>query len=142
MRRRDWRQRFEEVIRDPQWTTFRYGVADCVLFAATCVDAISEVSHWVDEMRSLYSSRASAIRRLAAEGGLEEAVTKRLGEPVALQLRPGKPYAGAVPGDVCSIETPQGLALGICYQFSVIALGKNGLLRFPLNRAVHRWPIL
>ena len=133
MRRHDWVERLDAVIEETRSAEFEYGVIDCALFSARCVDAMTD-SNWADELRAEYSSEVSALKFMTREGGMEAAVTKRLGEP--------KRWVYARRGDVCGMPTPIGIGLGICVGHRVAMITqKDGIAFLPLDTAQMAWSV-
>ena len=111
---------------------FEWGVNDCCLFAARCVDAISG-SDWVGDLRGCYHDERSALAYIKAEGGVEASVTRRLGASVPRLL--------ARRGDVCLVETPSGHGLAVCVGGSVMIPGPAGLLSQALSTVLCAWRV-
>jgi hypothetical protein len=127
MREQDWVSRMWQTIAKLERVPFEYGKFDCAVFAGRCVDAITG-SAFTEAFG--VSDKRSAIAFLRREGGLEAAVTRRLGEPV-----PG--YA-ARRGDVCLIDKK---TLGICTGPTIAVLGNSGVEYLPLARAQKHWRV-
>ncbi len=83
---------------------FAWGAHDCCAFAAAAVEAMTGTDPIAD-LRG-YHDAASAQTLLDSLGGLEAAVTARLGEPIAT------PQARR--GDVVMLDVSGISALGIC----------------------------
>jgi hypothetical protein len=127
MRRPNWVARLRETVAAQESAEFSYGKHDCALFAGRCVDAITG-----SEMTKAfgYSDRRGAVLALRREGGLEAAVTNRLGEPVAGH--------NARRGDVCMIDVK---TLGVCLGPTIAVLDDRGFLFYPLARAQKHWRV-
>src|ERR1700719_1706598 len=100
MRREDWLEQLWATLKAAEQRPFFYGA--CVQLAAECVDATTH-SDFRQDVAPLIEAAQS--RPIALEE-LRDAVTKRLGEPVPLNL--------ACQGDVALLELTAGPALGIC----------------------------
>ncbi len=123
MRRPDWLARLAMTMRQYESAPFLFGVHDCGLFAARCVDAMTG-SNWAGE---LYTDRKGAARLLHSEGSLEAVVSRRLGIPAE-----GEP----VTGDVCQVAPH---ALGIFWAGSVAVLSARGLRLRPRASVLRHW---
>jgi hypothetical protein len=130
MRVRDWPARLYELTETSE--PFEYGRHDCCLFAAKVIDGLTG-THWVDDLRACYHDEASAKAYIAAEGGIEASVTRRLGPP-------GQ-WSQARRGDLCLVNTRHGPALGICVGAKVAIAGENGTMYQPLELALKAWRI-
>lgn len=133
MRRSDWTVRLIETVEAAASRPFEYGEADCGLFAARCIDAICENSARASELAALYQDERSALRFVAEEGGVEAAVTKRLGQPI--------PASFASRGDVCLMPGVGFEALGICVGSRVAAMSQDGMRYAPLADVIKAWRV-
>lgn len=117
MKRYDWTTRLYGVVEEHRARTFEWGRNDCCLFVARAVDAMTA---WELEQQigSQYSDEASALRLIAAHGGLAGAVSAFMGEGNA---------GRATRGDVVLFDGGEGEALGICLGKSIAAMGQDGL---------------
>ena len=111
---------------------FVWGENDCCTFAARCVDAMTG-SDWLKDLQKYYWDRRSAHAYIADEGGIEPAVTKRIGPPVAPML--------ARRGDVCLIETGTGFGLAVCMGDKAVIPETDGLGSVPMSDVVKAWRI-
>lgn len=80
-RRADWLHQLWLVLLAYRRAPFAYGQHDCTMLLARCVDAMTG-SAFESELAMAYHDARSAVRFLRAEGGLEAAITRRLGVPV------------------------------------------------------------
>ncbi len=133
MRRPDWVARLRQVVEVWQTASFQYGSADCGRFAAACVDAVTG-SDLLAELAAQYSDERTAVRFLAREGGIEAAVSRRLGPPSPPNALPRR-------GDVCLVPGHDGLSLGVSIGTTVAALNENGLEFAPLSEVVTHWRV-
>lgn len=74
-----------------------------------------------------------AIRRIEAEGGLQEIATQALGESV--------PFRFARVGDVVLVKVGKRDALGICNGGSIVGPGPHGLVAVGRKSAVMAWRV-
>jgi len=132
MRHVDWVKRLRECVKAHQKVPFEWGKNDCCMFAARCADEITG-SGWVADLESHYQDEASAKDYIAVSGGIEAAVTARLGDPVKPAL--------ARRGDVCLVETPEGYGLAVCVGADAVIPGAKGLVVKPLQEVIMAWRI-
>lgn len=130
MRRPDWVARLWETVQAHEGVPFEYGIHDCSLFAARCVDAMTD-SAWADSLD--YHDKRGAVRFLKKEGGLESAVSRRLGAPIKGRA--------ARRGDICFIEVEDGNGLGVCLGSSIAVAAEDGITFYPLARAYQHWRV-
>lgn len=71
MRRDDWEARLAEVLATAVAQPFAWGIQDCCLFAADCVQALTGID-FADEFRGTYDDADSAAMRLIAVTGTTE----------------------------------------------------------------------
>ena len=117
IRREDWPEALHALVDLRAGMPFAWGYQDCCAFAAAAVEAMTGIDPMAD-LRG-YHSRETAEAILAAQGGLEAAVTARLGEPVGTAL--------ARRGDVVLVDVARVSALGICLGDFAAAPGPRGL---------------
>jgi hypothetical protein len=109
MRRQDWPQRLAEFNVSRRRMPFTWGGNDCVTLAAdwieqaTGTDPIADIRGWTDAL--------SAARTIEALGGLEAAITARLGEPI--------PPAFARRGDVVLLDIAGRETVGVVVPMGV-----------------------
>jgi hypothetical protein len=127
LRRPDWVARLRQTVADHKHVPFSYGRHDCSIFAAKCADAITG-SNWLGTLDYTDLKTAAAFRR--REGGLDAAVTKRLGEPLA--------GCGARRGDICLIDRK---TLGVSLGTTIAVLSDKRLVFYPITRAQKHWRI-
>jgi len=132
MRHADWIDRLYRTVE--AWTAapFEYGRQDCGLFAARCVDAITG-STWEADLAAAYQDERTAKRFLAASGGIEAAVTARLGPPIA-RLEAGR-------GDVCLVPGEGGPGLGVCLGGTVAVMRPEGVRYVRLDSVTRAWRV-
>lgn len=133
VRRPGWDVRLYELVRLRQHTQFTWGVQDCASFAAEAVLALTGTR---PPLPGPWSTAREAYRAIEAEGGLQAAVTRLLGEPGPLTL--------AQRGDVVLINEPDsfgGEALGVHMGSYALATGEQGLVRVPLEAVRCVWRI-
>jgi hypothetical protein len=126
LRRPDWVARLRQTVADHKHVPFSYGRHDCSIFAAKCADAITG-SNWLGTLDYTDLKTAAAFRR--REGGLDAAVTKRLGEPLTGFGRRG---------DICLIDRK---TLGVSLGTTIAVLSDKRLVFYPITRAQKHWRI-
>lgn len=102
IRREDWPEALHALVDLRAAMPFAWGYQDCCAFAAAAVEAMTGIDPMAD-LRG-YHSRETAEAILAAQGGLEAAVTARLGETVSTAL--------ARRGDVVLVDVTQVSEIG------------------------------
>ena len=118
IRREDWPEALHALVELRAGMPFAWGYHDCCAFAADAVKAMTGIDP-MDDLRG-YHSRETAEAILAEQGGLEAAVTARLGEPVGT--------AQARRGDVVLVDVANVSVLGICLGDFAAAPGHCGLV--------------
>lgn len=141
-RRSDWVAALESYLIGCSTKHFRYGDIDCALFAADWVQVATGVD-LAAEYRGKYACAFGAARALKeiAHGGLIEAATRALGNPLAAP-------EGAHRGDIAlaPVVTETGrvgaaLAIVDLSGARLVALGPSGLTRAPLTQATLAWSV-
>jgi hypothetical protein len=130
----DWPTRLNDFIDSRREAVFSWGENDCALFAADAVWAMTGTD-LASAYRGRYDDWASsihALRQLGA-GEIEGTATGLLGEPIAAAL--------ARRGDVVSVDSPSGPALGICLGARVACLTLRGLRFLPLSAGRKAWRV-
>lgn len=130
-----WPKILAEKIQDARGKPFAWGTHDCALWAFEVVAALTGIDH-VAEVRGTYDSREGALRCLASTWGcgLEDSVTLLLGEPLPSPL-----YAQR--GDVVSIGTGDGPALGICLGADLVFVSADGLALRSITDVIRGWRV-
>ena len=116
------------------------GRRDCATgFAGRAVEAVTGV-HPCPDLVGIYEDEAGAREAIARDGGLEAAVTKRLGPPLPDPL-------SAMRGDVVLFswrnrDGSEEERLGVCVGDSVAAKGDpSGVAQVRMSRARVAWPV-
>lgn len=129
MRVQAWVANLWQTIDAHDGAEFDYRSHHCGMFAARCVDAVTG-STWAQEMPV---GKRAAVEFLRCEGGIEAAVTKRLGEPIAGHA--------ARRGDVCAVDVEDGIGLGVCVGDTIAVAAETGVTFYPLARAHKHWRV-
>lgn len=122
----DWQDRLASVVcadRGP----LRYGIEDCCLFAADCVQAVTGVDP-AREYRG-YDVRTAA-RLLRRHGGLIGLVSSILGEP--------SPPNNMMEGDIVAVPGRNKPALGVVLHNCIMCICRE---RVPVSSAIVCWRI-
>ena len=105
---------------------FRYG-QDCCQFVGECIEAMVGKNPIED---LIYSDEREAYAIIDRFGDLEGAMRHFLGEP----------YDGHKDGDACLMDNNRGrLAGAVIWRNEVIGRVENGLMNYPLDRALIVW---
>lgn len=133
MRHPDWLARLNELVESVADHQMAIGDFDCGIFSARGVDRMTG-SNWEEDLRALYSSPRSALEWLDNAGGMEAAVTARLGKP--------QKWWRAQRGDVCLLPGEgERHVLGLCMGETIAALGLDGVRYVPLDAAIAIWKV-
>ena len=115
-----------ERVRD---RPFHWAEWDCAIAAADAVETITGENpldvHWSDIK--------TAVRQLEAEGGIESAVTARLGEPI--------PYALAQRGDIVLMSGERSEFIAVCLGSVAAAPSSTGLAFPEMSLAIKAWAV-
>jgi len=134
MRRADWMERLQGCVENAKLLPFRYGVHDCCLWAARCVDEMCGTNHvYAIESRFNYSDEDSANAVIVAGKGLLALVDEFLGDHTGKQW--------AAPGDVVLVRNAGRALVGIVVGHSVIAPSDHGLLVLPYDDIAVCWKV-
>lgn len=129
----DWPRRLAAAIEAARGRPFCWGTHDCALFAADVGEALTG-KDFAAEFRGRYTTRAAAVALLGALGGLEAVVTAALGAPRPLPTL-------AQRGDVVTVDTEDGPALGICNGAQAVCAGPEGLQLAPMSMWRKAWEV-
>ena len=131
MRRQDWPERLAAFNQARRRMPFAWGSNDCVTLAAdwieeaTGVDPIADIRGWSDAL--------SAGRTIEALGGLEAAITARLGDGIA--------PAFAQRGDVVLLDIAGRETVGVVYGTHAMGPGEEGAVMVPMSVALAAWRV-
>jgi hypothetical protein len=131
MRHQDWPIRLARFCRAHRETPFRWGTNDCVtlvadwILEATGEDLIADLRGWHDA--------TSAMKLLAAEGGIREAIGKRLGEEIDWRI--------AQRGDIVLFQAFGRLGPAICVGPHAVVSAEHGAIMLPIDRALCAWRV-
>jgi hypothetical protein len=119
-RQRGWEQRLFKYTCSMLSVPFEYGKNDCILFAASCVEAVTGEDP-ASEHRGTYSTETGALRIILESGA------QSLGEFVGLYL-PEKPVALMQRGDVGIFDGPDGEFVAVCQGKESVGPTSRGLI--------------
>lgn len=125
-----WEDKLAKIIADANKRPFNWGTHDCVTFAADAVLAITGHDP-ISDLRGQWDSIWSAHRKLVEMGGIESAVSRRMGEPLTAPRSAGR-------GDL--VLTNDGF-LGIVVLSHAVAPQPMGLLRVEMHRWITSWKV-
>jgi len=137
-RRDDWPIVLEAQIRESKEKEFDWATHNCVLFAANIVLSITGMD-FMHKYRERCVSEKSALRIVVEVcGGYD--VEKFIEILMQDSCFPEKPKNKAQRGDIVLINTEIGPAAAIVGSGGkVVAVGKTGVVLFPLNKATRAW---
>jgi len=130
----NWAAELNAAIDEARNKPFEWGDHDCCQFAGKVVAAMTGVD-FSQDTQGTYSTRRESlavIKSLGAES-VEDIATASLGAPINPRL--------AQRGDVATVKTPFGEALGICIGPKIAAPGADGLEFHPLTAALKCWRV-
>lgn len=133
-RLKDWPERLNDTFSLWRDMPFEWGRADCALFAAACVEAMTGTvifANWAGRYNTARGAAAELLKR--GYRGLPAAATDQLGFAM-------RGYAARC-GDVVSVEQQAGLCLGICTGTAIAVKAQEGLAFLPLDRAIEAWRV-
>lgn len=140
-RKPDWQSKLQQFLLESVALRFSYGEADCCLFVADAVLAMTG-SDIASPYRGMYSSRDEALSLARTETG-----ARSVAAVVASGLeRAGLPNIDvslAQRGDVVLIRRQRDFSLGLISLSGreILALGRQGIVKVPLSRAVSAWHV-
>lgn len=132
MRHPDWQARLTDYVVQMMRADFRPGQADCALFAAGAVKAVTGEDHARGHRG--YRTIAEGMRKLR-RAGFEDHVA------LVASILPEIAPAFAQVGDVAVIETDEGPALGVVQGEMIYCLRPDGMGLVPLLSAVRAFRV-
>ncbi|MDP1686889.1 hypothetical protein [Hydrogenophaga sp.] len=132
MRLLTWPTRYAELCSERITAPFEWGVNDCCLWAADCVEALTGVDY-AAAWRGTYSAAAGAARLMDELGGVRAIATGALGDAVSPLL------AGV--GDLVLIEQGGREMLGVCNGAEALVVGPAGLEAVSMPSARAAWRV-
>lgn len=129
----DWRSRLNAYFLDMKREPLTYGISDCALFAAGAVQAMTGEDPAV-AFRGRYTTLRGGLRVLRMAGYRDHI-------DLTTHLLPEVHPAFAGDGDVASVDTTEGMALGIFSGEVVYVLAPVGLGVRPRTEASKAWKV-
>lgn len=129
----DWRPRLTEYLLDCGQTVFAYGDQDCALFAAGAVAAMTGCDPAKD-WRGRYRTLNGGLRLMRAAGYRDhiDMVNRNFAS-----VHPA--FAGD--GDLASVVTPEGDAMGVIMGEVIYLTGPAGAAMKPRTAATMAWVV-
>lgn len=130
----DWMTRLAALVDQRRYDPFAWGSHDCATWAADCVLATTGTDPLAD-LRGAWSTQTQASETIVRLGGLQQAVSDRLGPPLANARH-------AQRGDVMlCLMAPGGPSLAVCLGHNVAGPGRQGMVftqvgSLPINSLV------
>ena len=131
-RTHDWQIRFEAFIAARRAQPFAWGLNDCAIFAADCVQAITGSDPAPAGLR-LHKTEKQALRALQRHGGLSGIATAALGQPA--------PVSQAKTGDVVLVKVGKRDALAVVNGGTALGPTASGLVSVGLDTATLCWRV-
>ena len=131
MRRDNWPSYLHAVISARQRMPFEWGAQDCVMFAAACIESVTEMNPIAD--LEPWDDERSAIRRISEVGGIEAWLDAHYGR---IQ------WHEAMRGDVGVIDQESGTTVLVVNTGAEwVGPSEEGLTPSPLSAARAAWRI-
>ena len=115
-----------------------WGLHDCCLFAADFVSKLygRDYGEWA---RGIYKTALGARRALRKFCGGDVTTLFEMFENRAnwKEILP----VLAKSGNVCTIETPYGIAAAVVWRGRILAQGPQGVVSLPLNKIIRSWEV-
>ena len=126
-----WQTALEALVRQRRRMPFAWGVQDCGLWAADCVQAVTGEDIAAD-LRGTYKDEQGAARVLKRLGGVAGIAAARLGPAVG-------PSSAQI-GDVVLVQFVGRDTLAVCMgNGTAMAPGVAGLVAVPTAQALRAW---
>jgi len=134
MRLPDWDKRLAAYIEEVRYIPFERGVHDCFIFAVKCEEEISGVTRFPELYKAKYHNLFGANKAFLKNGyrGMFDCIDRRCMEiDVNMMQR----------GDWAAVDSPEGLAIGVCVGSKIAVVGENGLIFLNNTEAKAAWSI-
>jgi hypothetical protein len=129
----DWTERLWRTLDAAARKPFAYGIHDCIILSASCLDSMIRGGRYLEQAGRLYRDKRSALR-LILRSGLDELVSLHLGEPVSRGL--------VRSGDPGSVDLETGPAVGIVVNARIaVAASPTGVEFLPIERMRFGWRV-
>src|SRR5690349_20174716 len=135
----DWQSRLQQFLFKALSFQFAYGSADCCLFVADAVEAMTGIDI-AAKYRGQYSSRTEALELAQRETG-KRAVSSVIVAALEDAGLPKIAVNAAQRGDVVLVRRSGDVSLGIVdlNGKEILAIAQTSFVRIPLVRAIRAW---
>lgn len=115
----NWQSNLSKVINEERFKPFEWGVNDCTLFCAMCIDAQFDSNVYKDSLKKLpYKSEKEALKLIKSKKGLHNIF--------AMFLKDGD-LKNPIRGDVCIVKTSAGDTGALFYNNTFVIKTPEGL---------------
>ncbi len=134
MRLPDWESKFFSVVEKSRHKKFEWGKHDCFTFAVQCEEAINGRTRFPELFTSKYTNAFGANKSFIKHGyrGMLDCINKRCDEVHINMIKRG---------DWAAIDTPDGIAIGVCIGENIAATGFDGLVFISNKKSKIGWSI-
>lgn len=136
MRQTNWPARLNAFIEQRRKMPFAWGGNDCCLFVCDWISLLTGIDP-AKKLRGTYADALSAARVLKRHRGVEAIAARQC----RANGWPSVPVVSAMRGDIVSLPTEHGAALGICLGRHAAFPGPAGLVFVALHECRHAWNI-
>jgi len=136
MRTNNWPAKLDLFIAEKRHQPFDWRTNNCAFFACDWIAILTEKDH-AKGYRSKVTSELTAARRLKEAGGAEAIAEKVCEQNGWQEVTP----AFARRGDVVSLDTETGVALGVCAGGVAVFAGRLGVEFRPVTECRKAWRI-
>ena len=128
----NWQLKLIKYIQHNKHRPFKWGDFDCCLFSADAVLIMTGID-FAEKFRGRYTTKRGATQALKkyGKGTLKETIQQLLGNP-----QKGINYKR---GDICLVDSEQGIAIGIFMNEEVWTTGIHGLINLPETSIIQFW---
>ena len=126
----NWPERLAGMVARAANHPFQLGDHNCCFFAADCMEAMTGIDPAVD-------LRGCNAARVLKERGVNTLMSEKAELYGMKVIRP----MVARRGDICLLNAGYGETLGVCLGANIACPGENGLVFFPLRKALRAWSV-
>lgn len=134
----DWPERLEAFLEQSNQIEFDWASNNCILFAANAVLAITGEDLAKDYRGAKTKTESLRLLQAYCGGGVREAVTKALGEPLVSPLLAQRGDIVWLPAEAIGCD---GGAIGVCAGSDAVMYSDKGAIRVPLWMAAVGWKV-
>ena len=132
MRKENWDTELFNFINSKKYTSFQWGVHDCIMFAVGCAQAMTGID--LAEKYRGYATEDEAMEIIKVAGGFKELVTENMGKEISPKM--------ARRGDWVLLELNEMPSLAVCLGSQAMGVRKeSGLALRPMPEAKAAWRI-